>query len=616
MQHQGIVNTDDVISVLHVDDDRNQQEFLKLFLSEYDGVFDIKTVTYPEDAIDEIKKGNYDVIVTDYIMPVLNGIELSRRIREFSEIPIILYTGQGSEEVAEEAFTLGVDDYLRKEMEPSHYQVLAKRIKTVVEKNRIDNLYRTVIEQTQEALCIVVDKKIVFSNKALFNLLGIQDLSDFGENPFKFVITEDREKLMKRFEEFHNEDNFVKELHNYRIKNTSGRILHVEVSTSPVKYYGKRGLISFLRDVTERKILEAEKKETQERLESLIELAPDGIVTADLNGVITSVNTAFLNITGYEEKEIIGKNFLTLNSIRLKDLKNYFRVFTKLLRGNVPPPFEFRYIKKNNEIGWGEAHIGLINVSGKTEFIAILRDVTERKKNEVNFRNDNEICQTHSKSLDNNLLVSIGQFSHLIGKELSNHLSIIRNQIYEIQNNPNSIGEVLPIISKEIELANLITRSFVKSTDNKLFNPPISDISDLLSKIIREKNLKSYNINLKNYGELTASIDEEKFARVIEILFSKIRILAGSSDEIKITSKTYENYVMVQFTISNENIYRYLVKDNDILMINEELTNTGGELSLSILDNETKITFTLPTINIDIFDKENYDLNYLFSTIE
>ena len=282
----------------------------------------------------------------------------------------------------------------------------------------------------------------------------------------------------------------------------------------------------------------------------------------------------------------------------------------------MPPPFEFRYIKKNNEIGWGEAHIGLINVSGKTEFIAILRDVTERKKNEINFRNDNEICQTHSKSLDNNLLVSIGQFSHLIGKELSNHLSIIRNQIYEIQNNPNSIGEVLPIISKEIELANLITSSFVKSTDNKLFNPPISDISDLLSKIIREKNLKSYNINLKNYGELTASIDEEKFARVIEILFSKIRILAGSSDEIKITSKTYENYVMVQFTIRNENIYRYLVKDNDILMINEELTNTGGELSLSILDNETKITFTLPTINIDIFDKENYDLNYLFSTIE
>jgi PAS domain S-box-containing protein len=616
LQHQGIVNTDDVISVLHVDDDRNQQEFFKLFLSEYDGVFDIKTVTYPEDAIDEIKKGNYDVIVTDYIMPVLNGIELSRRIREFSEIPIILYTGQGSEEVAEEAFTLGVDDYLRKEMEPSHYQVLAKRIKTVVEKNRIDNLYRTVIEQTQEALCIVVDKKIVFGNNALFNILGIQDLSDFGENPFKFVITEDREKLMKRFEEFHNEDNFVNELHNYRIKNTSGRILHIEVSTSPVKYYGKRGLISFLRDVTERKILEAEKKETQERLESLIELAPDGIVTADLNGVITSVNTAFLNITGYEEKEIIGKNFLTLNSIRLKDLKNYFRVFTKLLRGNVPPPFEFRYVKKNNEIGWGEAHIGLINVSGKTEFIAILRDVTERKKNEINFRNDNEICQTHSKSLDNNLLVSIGQFSHLIGKELSTHLSIIRNQIYEIQNNPNSIGEILPIINKEIELANLITRSFVKSTDNKLFNPPISDISDLLSKIIREKNLKNYNINLKNYGELTASIDEEKFARVIEILFSKIRILAGSSDEIKITSKTYENYVMVQFTISNENIYRYLVKDNDILMINEELTNTDGELSLSILDNETKITFTLTTINIDLFDKENYDINYIFSTIE
>ena len=48
-------------------------------------------------------------------MPKMNGIELAQKIRETSDIPIILYTGQGSEEVAELAFSVGIDDYLRKE---------------------------------------------------------------------------------------------------------------------------------------------------------------------------------------------------------------------------------------------------------------------------------------------------------------------------------------------------------------------------------------------------------------------------------------------------------------------------------------------------------------------
>jgi putative methionine-R-sulfoxide reductase with GAF domain len=51
-------------------------------------------------------------------------------------MPFILYTGQGSEEVAAKAFGVGIDDYLRKESEPAHYQVLARRIMYAVERTR------------------------------------------------------------------------------------------------------------------------------------------------------------------------------------------------------------------------------------------------------------------------------------------------------------------------------------------------------------------------------------------------------------------------------------------------------------------------------------------------
>jgi len=54
---------------------------------------------------------------------------LTKQIRPISNIPIILYTGRGSEDVA-----TGVDDYVKKEVDPTHYHVLAKSIRTSVEK--------------------------------------------------------------------------------------------------------------------------------------------------------------------------------------------------------------------------------------------------------------------------------------------------------------------------------------------------------------------------------------------------------------------------------------------------------------------------------------------------
>ena len=103
------------ISVLHVDDDPNQFEFIKFFLNQVDKVLDVTCVGTPDEVFRELDTGNYDCLVTDFKMPLMNGIDLSKKVRENHTLPIILYTGQGSEEVAEAAFTIGVDDYIRKD---------------------------------------------------------------------------------------------------------------------------------------------------------------------------------------------------------------------------------------------------------------------------------------------------------------------------------------------------------------------------------------------------------------------------------------------------------------------------------------------------------------------
>lgn len=123
------------IRVLHVDDDPSHQTMLRIFRETYDPRTEIDATDRIDDVFDHIERGDIDCILSDYRMPVCNGVELAHRVRAISDLPFILYTGQGSEEVAEAAFAAGVDDYIRKEAVPSHYQVLFRRIRSVVEKH-------------------------------------------------------------------------------------------------------------------------------------------------------------------------------------------------------------------------------------------------------------------------------------------------------------------------------------------------------------------------------------------------------------------------------------------------------------------------------------------------
>lgn len=93
---------------------------MKLFIEQLDDCMQVKTEHSAIRALGEIDHGRSDCIVLDFVMPEMNGLELAKRIRAKHDVPVILYTGQGSEEVAEEAFAIGVDDYIRKELSPSH----------------------------------------------------------------------------------------------------------------------------------------------------------------------------------------------------------------------------------------------------------------------------------------------------------------------------------------------------------------------------------------------------------------------------------------------------------------------------------------------------------------
>ncbi len=103
------------IRVLYVDDDPYSIEISKQILMDIDARFEISDACCVDVAFKKLETGQYDVVVSDYELPLKNGLEFLKELRKNkNEIPYILFTGKGREEVAVKALNLGADSYISK----------------------------------------------------------------------------------------------------------------------------------------------------------------------------------------------------------------------------------------------------------------------------------------------------------------------------------------------------------------------------------------------------------------------------------------------------------------------------------------------------------------------
>lgn len=224
-----------------------------MFLEEIDEDVEVESHLNPEDALKIINESNsVDCIISDYKMLSMDGIRLAEKVREKSTVPFILYTGQGSEEIAERAFEAGIDDYLRKEIDPSHYQVLAKRVRHNVEKHRAEQLYRKVVEESHDGIIISKGSSILYTNQAFTELYGADSKDQ--------VLKLDLEDLMAdQFGDSRNLlDKFTCEEENSKIFETNlktihGEIIPIEVSISKTTFKGEETYLCIVRDINRRK---------------------------------------------------------------------------------------------------------------------------------------------------------------------------------------------------------------------------------------------------------------------------------------------------------------------------------------------------------------------------
>lgn len=129
-----------MFSVLYVDDEHDLLELGKLFL-EQSPEFHIETALSAREALESMASRSYDAIVSDYQMPGMDGIAFLKAVRgQFGDIPFILFTGRGREDVVIEAINNGVDFYLQKGGDvKSQFAELSHKIRQAVARRQAEH---------------------------------------------------------------------------------------------------------------------------------------------------------------------------------------------------------------------------------------------------------------------------------------------------------------------------------------------------------------------------------------------------------------------------------------------------------------------------------------------
>ncbi|MEE9460020.1 MAG: PAS domain S-box protein [Candidatus Bathyarchaeia archaeon] len=370
---------DNVIKVLHVDDNLDDLIVSKRHIERFEPRIQITSLSSHKDVLNHVE--SYSCILLDFRMPQENGIELAIKIREISDVPIILYTGEGSEEVASESFEVGINDYIRKEFEDSHYQVLVKRIIAAVEKHSlertlIDNeaMFRGIAERSIDII-FTLDRKgtITYISPAVEKVGGYKPEEVIGNSFRKYITGSDLSTAVHAF---------IKSIRGFNIErleleliDADGIHIPVEINASPItigdSVIGTQGII---RDISERKRLE---EEVQARA-VLFELAPDAMYLNDLAGNFVDGNLAAERITGYSRDELIGKNFFKLNLLSASQIPKAAVLLAKNVSGLPTGPDVLTLNRKDGKQIEVEILTYPLKIKGKGLVLGIARDISSR----------------------------------------------------------------------------------------------------------------------------------------------------------------------------------------------------------------------------------------------
>jgi len=383
------------IQVLFVDDNEPLLEVGSVYIERDAPDFEMTVANSASKALDLLDFKSFDVIISDYQMPVIDGLEFLARVRSMDEqIPFIIFTGKGREEIAIQALNLGATNYVVKGGDPkSQYAELIHIARTAVEHQRekqalseTEEQYGIVFEHANDGILMVEreQRKIQSANPKFCEMIGytLDELLEFTIADIH--PPEEMERIGVAFEMQARDEIRIAE--KIPVLKKDGTIFYADISAKTLEIAGKQYQLGVFRDVTSKFEAETEHSAKDELYRLIAENSSDVIFTLDMNMNRTYLSPSVERLRGYTSEESLAQTWeevMTKESLE-KMIMLFGQGFERIRQGEdfkQPIIAEIEMYRKDGSTVWTEVSASaMYNKEGEPiGVIGLTRDISSRK---------------------------------------------------------------------------------------------------------------------------------------------------------------------------------------------------------------------------------------------
>lgn len=378
-----------MIRVLYVDDEYLLLDLVKDSLSIPDELV-VETAISPQLGFSMLKQGEYDAIIGDYQMQQMTGIELLIKVRASGcDLPFILFTGHGREEVVIEAYRNGADAYVQKGGDAaSQFTELEQILRQSVLKYRAvkaslesEKKFRDIFDRAGDAFFVnALDGRFLEVNEAACAYLG-----------------RDKEELLSlNLDDIHSEQlRATRQQWDWLREKAPPLVLEIEhatdagprkpseISISRIELAGRPAVLSIARDISGRRAVERSLEESRRQLSALMSNLPGMAYRCrnDQRWTMEFVSDGCQELTGYRPEQLVRNRDLAYADIILpEDRGIVWDGVQGGLQGEGPYRLTYRIRTAEGEVRWvweqGRCEPSPVHENGVLEGLIV--DISDR----------------------------------------------------------------------------------------------------------------------------------------------------------------------------------------------------------------------------------------------
>ncbi|HEY6804005.1 MAG TPA: PAS domain S-box protein [Pyrinomonadaceae bacterium] len=371
-------NPSDRGRVLVVDDDQRILDLLvELLIQEG---YEVCGARNGSEGFDVALSFEPDVVISDVVMPVLDGLELCRRLKDderTSYVPVLLISGnRRSDDDGLIGLHAGADDYLQL---PFKHDELIVKVARLVERHRIEKHYRELVEQAADIIYTRdMNGYITSINLAGARFFGRSVTDLIGRHLSDLVGTASAISDIEESKKYNGATAFRS---TYKLRDATGdeRYLESVITVETDRRGNHIGVRGVVRDITDRKRTEQALKESEERYRKLIEMSPQAIAV-HTDGNFTYLNPAAVELWGAQSAdELLGRSIFDV-----VDPGSHQKVrerIERIINEQAPSALtEQKCIRLDGQPIDVEVTGIPFSYNGKPSVQSVFRDVTEKKR--------------------------------------------------------------------------------------------------------------------------------------------------------------------------------------------------------------------------------------------